>query len=91
MRTLLAAATVSLAVWGAAGVRAQSTTVPVAPPSTTTAPAERGVSAAPAIDRLETALAEIGLSDEQKAAVDQLSKVMNGNPRERILRAAGAR
>ena len=24
-------------------------------------------------------------------AVEQLSKVMNGNPRERILRAAGAR
>ena len=31
------------------------------------------------------------LTDEQKAAVEQLSKVMNGNPRERILRAAGAR
>ncbi len=31
------------------------------------------------------------LNDEQKAAVEQLSKVMNGNPRERILRAAGAR
>ena len=30
------------------------------------------------------------LTDEQKAAVEQLSKVMNGNPRERILRAAGA-
>jgi molecular chaperone DnaJ len=29
------------------------------------------------------------LNDEQKAAVEQLSKVMNGNPRERILRAAG--
>jgi molecular chaperone DnaJ len=29
------------------------------------------------------------LTAEQKAAVDQLSKVMNGNPRERILRAAG--
>jgi molecular chaperone DnaJ len=29
------------------------------------------------------------LTDEQKAAVEQLSKVMNGNPRERILRAAG--
>jgi molecular chaperone DnaJ len=29
------------------------------------------------------------LNAEQKAAVDQLSKVMNGNPRERILRAAG--
>jgi molecular chaperone DnaJ len=31
------------------------------------------------------------LTDEQKAAVEQLSKVMNGNPRERILRAAGVR
>ena len=31
------------------------------------------------------------LNAEQKAAVEQLSKVMNGNPRERILRAAGAR
>src|SRR3954464_3430264 len=30
------------------------------------------------------------LNDEQKAAVEALSKVMNGNPRERILRAAGA-
>jgi molecular chaperone DnaJ len=30
------------------------------------------------------------LNDEQRAAVEQLSKVMNGNPRERILRAAGA-
>jgi molecular chaperone DnaJ len=30
------------------------------------------------------------LTAEQKAAVEQLSKVMNGNPRERILRAAGA-
>ncbi len=29
------------------------------------------------------------LNDEQRAAVEQLSKVMNGNPRERILRAAG--
>jgi molecular chaperone DnaJ len=29
------------------------------------------------------------LNTEQKAAVEQLSKVMNGNPRERILRAAG--
>src|SRR4051812_21762807 len=29
------------------------------------------------------------LTDEQRAAVEQLSKVMNGNPRERILRAAG--
>jgi molecular chaperone DnaJ len=29
------------------------------------------------------------LNAEQKAAVEQLSKVMNGNPRERILRAAG--
>jgi molecular chaperone DnaJ len=29
------------------------------------------------------------LTKEQRAAVDQLSKVMNGNPRERILRAAG--
>ena len=29
------------------------------------------------------------LTDEQKDAVEQLSKVMNGNPRERILRAAG--
>jgi molecular chaperone DnaJ len=29
------------------------------------------------------------LNSEQKAAVEQLSKVMNGNPRERILRAAG--
>jgi molecular chaperone DnaJ len=29
------------------------------------------------------------LSDEQKRAVDELSKVMNGNPRERILREAG--
>ena len=29
------------------------------------------------------------LTAEQKAAVEQLSKVMNGNPRERILRAAG--
>jgi molecular chaperone DnaJ len=29
------------------------------------------------------------LNDEQKAAVEALSKVMNGNPRERILRAAG--
>jgi molecular chaperone DnaJ len=28
------------------------------------------------------------LSDEQRRAVDELSKVMNGNPRERILRAA---
>jgi molecular chaperone DnaJ len=31
------------------------------------------------------------LTDEQKAAVEQLSKVMNSNPRERILRAAGVR
>jgi molecular chaperone DnaJ len=31
------------------------------------------------------------LNDEQRAAVEALSKVMNGNPRERILRAAGAR
>jgi molecular chaperone DnaJ len=30
------------------------------------------------------------LTAEQKEAVEQLSKVMNGNPRERILRAAGA-
>src|SRR4051794_36387704 len=30
------------------------------------------------------------LNAEQKAAVEQLSKVMNGNPRERILRAGGA-
>jgi molecular chaperone DnaJ len=29
------------------------------------------------------------LTDEQREAVDQLSKVMNGNPRERIMRAAG--
>jgi molecular chaperone DnaJ len=29
------------------------------------------------------------LNKEQQAAVEQLSKVMNGNPRERILRAAG--
>jgi len=29
------------------------------------------------------------LTKEQKEAVEQLSKVMNGNPRERILRAAG--
>ena len=29
------------------------------------------------------------LNDEQREAVEQLSKVMNGNPRERILRAAG--
>jgi molecular chaperone DnaJ len=29
------------------------------------------------------------LTKEQQAAVDELSKVMNGNPRERILRAAG--
>ncbi len=29
------------------------------------------------------------LNKEQQEAVDQLSKVMNGNPRERILRAAG--
>ena len=29
------------------------------------------------------------LNAEQRAAVEQLSKVMNGNPRERILRAAG--
>src|SRR3954467_13887829 len=29
------------------------------------------------------------LNDEQKAAVEALSKVMNGNPRERIRRAAG--
>jgi molecular chaperone DnaJ len=29
------------------------------------------------------------LTKEQQAAVEQLSKVMNGNPRERILRAAG--
>src|SRR5215216_92747 len=29
------------------------------------------------------------LSDEQRRAVDQLSKAMNGNPRERILREAG--
>jgi molecular chaperone DnaJ len=29
------------------------------------------------------------LTQEQRAAVEQLSKVMNGNPRERILRAAG--
>ena len=29
------------------------------------------------------------LSDEQRRAVDALSKVMNGNPRERILREAG--
>ena len=28
------------------------------------------------------------LSDEQRRAVDELSKVMNGNPRERILREA---
>ncbi len=31
------------------------------------------------------------LTQEQRDAVEQLSKVMNGNPRERILRAAGAR
>jgi molecular chaperone DnaJ len=31
------------------------------------------------------------LSDEQRRAVDELSKVMNGNPRERILREAGRR
>jgi molecular chaperone DnaJ len=31
------------------------------------------------------------LTAEQRKAVDELSKVMNGNPRERILRAAGAR
>jgi molecular chaperone DnaJ len=30
------------------------------------------------------------LTAEQRKAVDELSKVMNGNPRERILRAAGA-
>ncbi len=29
------------------------------------------------------------LSDEQRRVVDELSKVMNGNPRERILREAG--
>jgi molecular chaperone DnaJ len=29
------------------------------------------------------------LTAEQRKAVDELSKVMNGNPRERILRAAG--
>ena len=29
------------------------------------------------------------LSAEQRQAVDELSKVMNGNPRERILREAG--
>jgi molecular chaperone DnaJ len=29
------------------------------------------------------------LTAEQREAVEQLSKVMNGNPRERILRAAG--
>ena len=29
------------------------------------------------------------LNDEQREAVDALSKVMNGNPRERIMRAAG--
>ncbi len=29
------------------------------------------------------------LTDEQREAVDQLSKVINGNPRERIMRAAG--
>jgi molecular chaperone DnaJ len=29
------------------------------------------------------------LTSEQRAAVEELSKVMNGNPRERILRAAG--
>ena len=29
------------------------------------------------------------LNDEQRRAVDALSKVMNGNPRERILRDAG--
>ena len=29
------------------------------------------------------------LTQEQREAVEQLSKVMNGNPRERILRAAG--
>jgi molecular chaperone DnaJ len=29
------------------------------------------------------------LTDEQRDAVEQLSKVMNGNPRERVLRAAG--
>src|SRR3954465_15703369 len=29
------------------------------------------------------------LTDEQREAVDQLPKVMNGNPRERIMRAAG--
>jgi molecular chaperone DnaJ len=29
------------------------------------------------------------LTNEQREAVEQLSKVMNGNPRERILRAAG--
>jgi molecular chaperone DnaJ len=28
------------------------------------------------------------LSDEQRAAVDALSRTMNGNPRERILRDA---
>jgi len=31
------------------------------------------------------------LSDAQRRAVDELSKVMNGNPRERILREAGQR
>jgi molecular chaperone DnaJ len=31
------------------------------------------------------------LTAEQRKAVDELSKVMNGNPRERILRQAGAR
>ena len=30
------------------------------------------------------------LTDEQKAAVEQLSKVMNGNPRERILAGGGS-
>ena len=29
------------------------------------------------------------LSDEQRRAVEELSKVMNGNPRERILRGPG--
>ena len=49
-----------------------------------------------AMERLKKKDAEAGVerqpvTDEQKAAVEQLSKVMNGNPRERILRAAGAR
>jgi hypothetical protein len=66
MRTLLAAAIVSIACWGPASAIAQSTTAP------TTEPTTRGSSATPAIDRLETALSHVGLSDEQTSRTTAL-------------------